>query len=259
MIEKRSDGTYRITRTRDGGEGIDGGLGASVSFSGLGLKLQLGGEARASVLAHEGAGETWLAHSQREAVLDEELLVLGKHPKGEPAQRYRQTGWVGSLGALLSVDVAATVAGSISQDAIDGSRTDANGDVTTYFRLRDDSDVSGQVGEILAGVALTHMDSTDFALRVDRTGRPIDFEVFSVGRLAAGAPIPGPSASLTIAPRHQAGDAWEVEQHLDLSDPDNLAAALAFMKAQRDGDLGGIPCPPRAGRAAHRRRRRADA
>jgi hypothetical protein len=236
LIERRSDGTYRVTRTSDHGLGFDVGVGASFTFSGLGLKLAVGGEARASVLAHLGNGETWLAHSIGEAAYDASLLSIGRHPKGTPIQRYSQYGWVTSGSASLTVDDAG-ITGTLSQDDIDGTRTDSDGDVTTYFRTRDDDELSATIDEV-AGLTLSGMKSTDYALRADRTGRPIDFEVFSVGRGTAGVVTPGLTGAIKAASRSGTGQAYELEQHLDLSDPTNLAVAEAYLKARASGELG---------------------
>jgi hypothetical protein len=231
LIERRSDGTYRITKSSDGGLGFDVGIGGHFSFSGLGLKLALGGEARASVLAHIGGGQTWLARSADEVATDVKLLSTGRHPPGRPVQHYSQHGEITSLSGSVAAGLDLAVSGSYSQDHIDGTRTDANGDVTTYFRERIDDDVAATL-DGLAGLSLTGMHSTEFALRRDRTGRPVDFELITVGRGAAGPVIPGHSGdAVKVTPRHGSGEAYEVEQHLDLSDPENLAAARAFFQA----------------------------
>ncbi len=250
LVEGLSDGTWRITRTHDLGAGGELGIGANVSFSGLGLKLALGGEARAWVLAHSGKGEIWPAHSEAEAKAVVQLLAIGRHPPGRPAQRFSQHGTLANLQGSVNVP-GGTFGGQIADDDVSGTRTDtATGRTTTYLRERLDLDASFQFGKGAAGVAAHDTTSTNYALTTDRTGRPVDFQIVSVGQLTGAAGLPGFAKGARGLPNARAadGDAWEREQHLDLTDPENLAAATAFMKSYADpgADLGALVVNARA-------------
>jgi hypothetical protein len=246
LLEHRSDGTWRVTLTDDSSHGIDVGLGAGVSVAGLGLKLAIGGEARASVLAHAAHGETWVAHSLEEARYDEALLVLHKHPPGKPLETFGQSGTLSTLGGSASAPGVPIGSLSYASDEIDGTRIAADGSTTIFLRRRTDLDGSLP----LAGISATQVDSTQFAIRVNPSGHPIDFEVIRVGRTAKASGQPGNAsvkgAGGRVDSRDAAGDAWEDEQHLDLTDPDNLAAAQAYLKASQSGDVGALAVANRA-------------
>jgi hypothetical protein len=67
---------------------------------------------------------------------------------------------------------------------------------------------------------------------VDRDGRPVDLGILRGGELAAGVDLPRvvePAAGLLNLPTAGARR-WETEEHLDLTEPDSLAAAGAFLR-----------------------------
>ena len=166
------------------------------------------------------------------------------------ASRWRRSASSGTLSTLSGSASAPGVHArqpDVRQDDIDGTRVDADGSTTVFLRRRYDLDGSLP----LAGISATQVDSTDFAIRTnphrapDRLRgdprRPDRHGVRAAGhRERQGAEVGSNS-------RDTAGDAWEDEQHLDLTDPDNLAAAQAFLRRESDsGDLGALAVANRA-------------
>jgi hypothetical protein len=241
LVEQLSSGQWRVTHLHDDGAGIDYGVGAHLSLSGLGLKLAMGGEARASVLAHLGHADSWVAPTMRGAL----LLAMGLHgDDAHPAQSYSQHGiQVSGQATIVGAEGGAGV--QASQDEVDGTRTDnTTHRVTTYSRTLDDFDLSVQVGDGLVGGAGMHRTATtELGLTADANGRPVDFEIVRVVQSSAGLGLPGwarsTGAALKKALRARAGrgNAVEIEAHLDLTDPDNLAAAMAYEHASAAGRL----------------------
>ncbi|MBO0899746.1 hypothetical protein J1G42_07190 [Cellulomonas sp. zg-ZUI222] len=72
VIEQLGDGTYRLTRAREGGLGIGVGVGFDVSVTNDGQSYGLGATADASAALVVGGGESYIVHSADEArrVLD---------------------------------------------------------------------------------------------------------------------------------------------------------------------------------------------
>jgi hypothetical protein len=243
LMERRSDGTWLVTRLHESGTGFDVGVGGQLTLSGLGLELGMGGEAQGWVLAHEGASASYLAHSEVQARSLAAELSLHIHPKAKPAQVYVQSGTQTNLQGSLAKGLG-TVGLQYTQDNIDGTRVNADGDVTTYVRQRADGSASLEVAKALLGGTLQGMHSTEYGVTTDPTGRPSDLDVISVGQSALGFGLPGLTqrqrALATIT--HAQGASWQLDQHLDLTDPDNRAAAMAFMKAieNPDENLGGL-------------------
>ena len=67
VVEKLGDGTYRLTRARDGGVGIGVGVGVDFSVTSDGQSYGVGATANANVGVVVGAGESYIARSDEEA------------------------------------------------------------------------------------------------------------------------------------------------------------------------------------------------
>jgi hypothetical protein len=236
--ETRSDGTVAVTVLDRTSPGIDVALGARAGVTLDGRTVALGGEFRGLAGAVVGRGRTWFARDERAAdalvaglAREGRRLVRGRGPRRlrrpsppplpPPAQTAAERGLgaevgltAGVLGARMrSQDVAGT-----RVDAASGSRTlyvrRANEIVTTSMRLR--------------GEELAH---EQFAVTFDRSGRPVDLVVLRFGSLVAAPDLPqrvqAVAGALDVPSRH--GRSWATEEHLDLTDGANLAAARAFL------------------------------
>jgi hypothetical protein len=246
LREERSDGSVAVTYLHDLSGGLDVGLGVDVRLS-LGRSgIVLGGELRAAVLAHLGKGTTYLlpdgaAADRVVAALRDHLLGGGRLPS--PAETYTQHG--------LSVTLDGsggngTIAGSVELTSEDlfGQRVDhRTGRRTAYVRRR--NGVTGSVSlEGGSGVQGSASASEVYAVTVDRSGRPLDLAIVSGGAYDGSPSLPSvlqPVAGELGGPPGVAR-MYESEEHLDLTDPANLAAARDFLDQVRDAH-------PRLGRA----------
>ena len=224
MSEQRSDGTVAVTLLGDRQAGLDLTLGGGAHLR-LGRRMvSVGAQAEATMLATLGSGSTWVLRDARSA---DRLVRSLAEPGGEmpaPTLAASRRGLAVSLGAS-----AGAVGVQLGADDLFGVATDrATGRRTFAVRRRNDVAASLSLRGQSAGGAL----GTDelYTVTVDRDGRPVDLGVMS-GRDASGE-----AGALQRAVRR------ESEEHLDLTDPENLAAARDFLRE--------VPSPrPRLGRA----------
>jgi hypothetical protein len=233
--EQRSDGTVAVTLS----EGDEGGVGLStpgvhVRVSLGGRALGLGGEATAAALAARRAGRTWVLRDGAEA----DALVgvlrrpgrLARDPSvlarfGPPAADFNERG--------LAVDAGASGAkGDLSLGAADmfGTREDhVTGRRTSYVRRSGTASIALAVRGGGAGASAT--PSEQYAVTVDRDGRPLDLAVVSIATYAAYVRLPRDlqvAAGLLGTPGRRARTLVR-EEHLDLTDAGNLELARAFL------------------------------
>jgi hypothetical protein len=130
-----------------------------------------------------------------------------------------------------------------------GSRVDtATGQRTFYLRRRNSASASVTAGEAAGEGA--GASETEYAVTVDRDGRPVTLTVIDTGTLSGSMDLPPrlqPLAGALAVPT-RGNRAWVTESHLDLSEPDNLAAAqqvVAQLRAPRPR-LGGLVDVPEA-------------
>jgi hypothetical protein len=200
LIERRSDGRVAVTLT----DHLDVGVSA-------------GGELRAAALASLGHGATYEVADDLQA---EALLRLLHRPKVDPnlytpavraywrrvegvlpripapSSKYRQIEGRSSLSA--DILGAAVVAGE-REDVITGRRT--------YY-------LAGELSLDGAGSAKGQV-----AVTLDRSGRPVDLAVLAAGELNASADLPVAFQSIAGHVSAGTGRTWELEGHLDLSQP----------------------------------------
>jgi hypothetical protein len=120
-----------------------------------------------------------------------------------------------------------------------GQTVGADGRRTYLVRRR--NDLALALGTAATGDgALDELDT----VTVDRAGRPLDLGILRGDELSGSVSLPRvaqPAAGFLDVPSSGARR-WEAEQHLDLTEPENLAAAGAF--------LAQVKAPhPRLGRA----------
>ncbi len=237
LIEHRSDGTVAVTWLHDTGVGFDVGIGADAWLSVAGFSLGAGESARAALLARLGGGaKTYVFANGRDA--DVGLAALGEGhdpPRGLLVSTQTFTGGTAAIDAQGSAGRTG-VGLHLRQDDVTGTLHDiATGRTTELLERRDAALVT--LG--LFGVSGSGGGARDqrITLTRDASGRPLALGVVATGELGGAAKLPkvvAPVAGALTA--HVAGARrWEVEEHLDLTDPANLAAARDFLAAIEGG------------------------
>lgn len=269
LVERRSDGRHVVSRVREDELGVDFGSAAKgrLALGGLG-KVTLGGEARASALAHRGDGLSWVVE---DAVAAQRLLeqlsadrwasvsgsgivrkiVDGRSGLPEPDEVFGERGWGVTLGGAGEAAVGSVSLELSAQDAW-GTRRLRDGHRVLYLRR------TTQLAAALGIDALGESEGSDgrdavLAVEVDARGRPLDLSLVETGPLGGSRDLP---ASVQGAAGLLAGGAgerrWAVEHHLDLTVPENLAAAREALGAVGRAHVG-FGDPTRAGAALRAR------
>ncbi|MEA2227919.1 MAG: hypothetical protein QOF04_1549 [Solirubrobacteraceae bacterium] len=253
LREERSDGTVALTLVEEGSGGVDVGTGARAALRLGRSRVAVGGEVRAAALIRTGSGSTWITRGAAAQALERRLLthfaaapakdlvpgflarrVLPALPP--PAETFGDRGVELTGGATLSRGGGSLVAGVTAAD-VAGVRVDrSTGRRTLYLRGGAGVDASASIGS--AGAAGSGGTDTEYALTIDRDGRPIDLAVVATGALGASVDVPPrlqPIAGMLDVPTG-GRRAWVVERHLDLTEGDSLAVAgelLAVLRAAR--------------------------
>jgi hypothetical protein len=239
--EERSDGTIAVTVAygRQAGLAASGGAHLDVAFGRGGLGL--GGELTAAAVATRERGYTWMLRDGRaaDALMGhlgvgparlDDLIASGRVPP--PTQRYRHGG-LASRGSVSAGNLPGAMLGLSSQD-VAGTRTDAStGRRTFYVQRTVEGSLSLTYGT--AGATGARTDRERYAVTYDAAGRPVDLMVLTTGIYRGSFDLPArlqPAAGLLSAPTGHVRTYVE-ETHLDLTDPESLRAARAFLEQVR--------------------------
>jgi hypothetical protein len=239
--EERSDGTIAITIAFGKEAGIEVADGVHVSLSLGHGGLSLGGELTAAAVATRERGYTWLLHDPRAAdALVRRLGGTKGHIEKQisarrlpaPALSYEQGG-ARVQGTVSRGTVVGAALGLSSQD-VSGTRTDARTGATTVYVQRA---VEGSLSLTHEGVTATaaHGVRERYAVTYDAAGRPTDLMVMTTGSFRIAADLPRalqPVVGLLSAPTGH-GRLYVEEAHLDLTNPENLRLASAFLAQLR--------------------------
>jgi hypothetical protein len=238
LREDRSDGTSAVTfaRLRRGGLVLGGGFGAHARLGRR--RVRVGAQASATVLGLLGTATTWELPDRAAAARMLDRIVVddahdlarrvldGGRPLGRdappPASHTSQGG--ASVTLALSGSPGALTLGAAD---LAGQTVGADGRRTYLVRRR--NDLALALGDVAQGAG--GADELD-TVTVDRAGRPLDLGILRGDELSGSVSLPAvvqPAAGFLDAPASGARR-WEVEQHLDLTEPDNLAAAGAFLR-----------------------------
>jgi hypothetical protein len=242
--EERSDGTVVVTVTygEQGGLEVSGGAHLEVALGRGGVGL--GGEVTAAAVAARERGYTWVLRDGHAAdvlighlgvgpgKLDK-LIAGGRVPA--PTQRYRHGG-LGSRGSASVGTLPGGMLGVSSQD-VAGVRTDAStGRRTFYVQRTVEGSLSLTYGT--AGATGAHTARERYAVTYDAAGRPVDLMVLTTGIYRGSFDLPvrlQPAVGLLSAPTGHVRTYVE-ETHLDLTDPESLHVARAFLEQVRHPD-----------------------
>jgi hypothetical protein len=236
--DERSDGTIAITVAYGKQAGLELAegvhLAVSLGHGGIGL----GGELTASAVATSEHGYTWIVRDPNAAdALIGRLGVSRRELERQmatghlraPTQRYDQGGFSVSGGVARGSGAL-----SLSSDDVAGSRTDATTGRRTLYVQRTVEGVLSLTGGA-GGVTGSRRSRERYAITYDRNGRPVDLMVMTAGRYRVSMDLPmrlQPAVGLLSVPT--GGSRTYVEEtHLDLTDPENLRAAAAFMDQVR--------------------------
>lgn len=241
--ERRSDGTVALTLLEERAGGLEAATGARAALRLGASEIAVGGGARAAALVRAGRGSTWVAPDA--AAADALRSRLRAHFRAAPArdlapgflaervlpalpapaQTFGDTSLEASAGASLSRG-AGTLALGLTATDLAGVRID-HGSGGRTFLLRRITAVEGSASAAGASATGSGARETEYALTVDRDGRPVDLAVAETGSLTGSMDLPArlqPVAGLLNLPTRGAR-AWVAETHLDLTDAGNLAAA----------------------------------
>jgi hypothetical protein len=242
--EERSDGTIAVTVAygKQGGLEVSEGVHAGVALGRGGLGL--GGELTAAAVASREHGYTWLLRDGRaaDALVGRlgvsrgalEALIAARRIQA-PAQRYAQGGF--STAGALSAGTAAHGWIGLSSHDVSGSRTDVGTGRRTFYVQRT---VDGSLSLDYAGAGATgaRRARERYSVTYDARGRPIDLTVMTTGIYRGSFDLPTrlqPAAGLLSAAAGRVRTYVE-ETHLDLTDPESLRAAGAFLTQVRRPD-----------------------
>jgi hypothetical protein len=242
--EERSDGTVAVTVAygEQAGLKVSGGAHLEVALGRGGLGF--GGELTAAAVAVRERGYTWVLRDRHAAdalmgrlgvgagTLDA-LIASGRVPR--PTQRYRHGG-VESRGSA-SVGNGPRGALALSSQDVAGVRTDATtGRRTDYVQRTVEGSLSLTDGG--AGATGGRMTRERYAVTYDAAGRPVDLMVLTTGIYRGSFDLPArlqPAVGLLTAPTGHVRTYVE-ETHLDLTDPESLRVARAFLDQVRHPD-----------------------
>src|SRR4051812_13868066 len=248
VVDRRSDGKVLVTLTTMPSGGLRTTDGARVRIERGRRRLSLGGAVTASAIAALGHGKTWVLPDAATATAF--VAALGR---GDDVRRPDQEVRSGELDIALSASrggVAASAGATGTIHGTGGVRTDhVTGAKTCYLEVGGDAalDLSAALGTVPLPASGRAAATGQLALTVDRDGRWVDLALTASGDLSASTRLPGEVGPL--AESHDlptaAGRRWSAEAHLDLNEPENLAAARAIVERLRT-----VPPSPRADAAA---------
>jgi hypothetical protein len=221
LVERMSDGRVLVTLAHHLDAGVIGGLGLDLK---LGDRIAIGGELRAAAIASLGRGTTYEVADEHEA--DALIRVLSR-PKTDPSYWRDLVAWLPRISRPVSRYVDASVAGSASlgplagEVGLGGRVDEVSGTRTVY--LKGSLSLDGE----REGVSGGGSGSGNLALTFDRHGKPIDLMALGAGELRASVDLPDLAQPIAGHLSTGVGRSWELEAHLDLTQPGRAAAVLA--------------------------------
>jgi hypothetical protein len=265
LVERRSDGTYVVTRVREDVLGATFGAGAKGRLSLAGTSFVAGGEARARLLLGRGDALTWTVPDRAAAdrlvralradrvasasgsgllrlVVDRVVALPPPDGAGRDVGPRAEAALSGGLGvAAATVDLAA--AGAVGRRAL------AGGGRVAYLRLEGSAAgalqagvagvegrrASGETSEAAGSASGLAAGTLVLGLETDAAGRAVDLSLVRTGTLEGSADLPPELAEVAgrlgirsgAAPRRT----WSAEHHLDLTVPEHARAARAVLDA----------------------------
>jgi hypothetical protein len=261
FVQLGRDGTLTAVRTSDGRVAVTLAHGTTIGGQiGLGLRVaagqERGAEATAGLTASVASGRTWTLPdaAAARAFIDRygskatiggqavDLLrsrcsilcdAVGWRPHAKlppPDERYMSHGG--------AVDLAASygpASAQLSGSALLGSRLRRDGSSTWYLQLDAEGGADVAAGAIVGSVGAAGEAVVSYTLDAHR--RPLELNLQTTVRTSAGGALHGEKGERDRASAELGADAGllvERSATLDLRDPQNRAAAAAFLAALRD-------------------------
>jgi hypothetical protein len=233
-VTRRSDDTFAVTLETAPSGAVETGVGGRAKVD-LGRRdFAAGADATIGVTGSLAHRRTWVVGSTGEA--DRLVRMIEDHATLPPATIDGHQGSVeatgdGSFGAIVngSGGVLAGLALAWETDRRSGGRT--------YFFT---GSVAGHVDASVKGTKVktsaSGQDADRYALTVAPDGRWIDLAVTRTGELTTRLDLPK-EVSAAIGRLDLPGSPprrWVTDSHLDLNDPENLAAAQALVAGLKD-------------------------
>jgi hypothetical protein len=233
-VTRRSDGTFAVTlqTAPTGGVGASAGARAKIDL-GRG-SVAAGADVTVGVTGAFAHNRTWIVGSKGEA--DRLVRTIEEHAVLPPATVDGHEASVEATGDAV-IGTIANASGRVLAGLSGGWATDHRTGNRTYFlsgSVGAQADASVKGSKVRASVAGS--DSDRYALTVAPDGRWIDLAVTRTGELGTSVDLPkGVAAALgTLDLPGSPPRRWVTDSHLDLGDPQNLAAAQAFVAGLKD-------------------------
>jgi hypothetical protein len=185
-------------------------------------------------VAELGHGWTWIVPDA--AAASAMVTEIRRHPLhvGSPPHELRRPDIsYGEHGVSVSLGGSLGPA-SVGLDANDtfGNRTDAvTGRHTFYVRRRNGASGSVLFGEGNGGASGSVRGSEEYAVTVSSNGRPLDLAIVGGGRFTGSLDLPDDAQEIAgMLGVPTSGDRlYTTEEHLDLTDSENLSVARDFI------------------------------
>jgi hypothetical protein len=223
IVERMSDGRVLVTLADHVDVGATGGFGADLK---IGDRIAIGGELRAAALASLGRGATYEVPDERTA---DELVQALRGKKTDPDHWRRLEALLPRVSAPVSRYVGASVAGSASLGVVTaglaaGGRLDrVSGNRTVYLKGSASFDAER------SGVSGGASGEAQLAITFDRHGKPTDLMALGAGELHASTDLPDLLQPIAGHLPSGAGRSWDLEAHLDLTQPGRAEAVLGSL------------------------------
>lgn len=233
-VTRRSDDTFAVTLETAPTAGVEGSAGARAKVD-LGRgSVAAGADVTVGVTGAFARRRTWIVGSKAEA--DRVVRTIEEHAVLPPATVDGHEASVEATGDAV-IGTIANASGGVLAGLAGGWEADRRTGNRTYFlsgSVGGQADASVKGSKVAASVAGS--DSDRYALTVAPDGRWIDLAVTRTGELGTTVALPKDVASAlgTLDLPGSPPRRWVTDSHLDLADPDNLAAAQAFVAGLRD-------------------------
>jgi hypothetical protein len=224
IVERMSDGRLLVTLADHVDLGATAGFGADLK---IGDRIAIGGELRAAALASLGHGTTYEVADERTA---DELIRTLRREKTDPDFWRGLQALLPRVSPPVSRYVDASLAGSASLGALSGEvaaggRIDrVSGSRTIYLKGSASFDAEGR------GVSGGSSGGAQLAITFDRHGKPVDLMALGAGELHASTDLPDLLQPIAGHLPTGVGHSWDIEAHLDLTQPGRAEAVLGSLK-----------------------------
>jgi hypothetical protein len=233
-VVRRSDGTFAVTLDTAPTLGAEESGGARVKVDVGRWKLAAGADVTVGATGSYAHLRTWIVSSKGAA--DRLVRTIEEHAVLPPATVDGHE-LSAEMTGEAAIGTVANVTGGVLAGLAGGWQTDHRTGNRTYLLT---GSVAGHVDASATGTKMkgsaSGSDSDQYALTVAPDGRWIDLAVTRTGTLATSVELPKDVAARLedLDPPGTPPRRWVTDSHLDLSDPQNLAATRGVVDALTD-------------------------